>query len=441
MAYTLKAFYVIGSMVNNASGSVAPLGELSSFSLTFSKEHGFYTNPVTPSNTLVTFSSKKNDADIIIPGGFTDHIQTVMTKLMGIADNHGVTQYTRSDLLLELADALELEATAIDCGAVISSNTVWLPQYIQWTALDLPEDDNRITIWLSDAAFRGQYDEYEIAVIPPLANLEDFFLDAASIRAKLAAVTADDLTDRVQAAKLDKPETMVRWQNFKYVDPVNPLNTIDTVWTILNYGPAGDNPDAINDAFVEHALANSTKTRSQWQTIFPDIFKRTEFLVLPGWWRQAIEQPVPAAGIYSAIINLSADITELKNWVSAAMPEYTALQLNRAMATLTHNYRCLNVTFIGSIDNRENKFLISDWYSDYIPVSTTSIDFSRMSANTCKWANMLTEALIFAETWTESSTLPSNLRRLKRNGINFLVFAHNGINFLIYPANQSPYAP
>lgn len=439
MAYTLKAFLSVGPYINNAVGQTAKFCELSDLAQTFSKEKGQYISAEFPGRTLTSFSSLINSVAAPAPSGYTDSVHRVLNHALQIASINGNTAYTRDELLTQLVALTVAEADEFDCGLIVNDGVRWMPEWLSWKVKGQAESSNRVTVWLTDEAFRGQFDEYSITVIPPLSTIDAFFQSASNVLLNLQAVTADDHMDRVQEAKGSDPETAIRALTFKYVDPLNPTTRINAVWTVLVYGAAGDNPDAIKVALFDYILSHTTHTQAQWEVIFPDIFRRTEFLILPQWQKLAMEQRLPSAAIYSPVLDLNADVGMLKSWIARTFPEYPVTQLNKAMSALAHNYRSLNLVFVGAAKNRDNKFLISDWFADYIAVPTTSVDFSRMSQPTASWALRLSAALIIAESWTSTTTLPNDLRRLTRNGITMLVFTFENVNYLIYPRSAPAY--
>lgn len=441
MAYTLKAFLSVGPYINNAVGQTAKFCELSDLANTFSKEKGQYTSNAFPGRSLVSFSSMLNDVAASAPIGFTDSVHRVLNHALVKSATSGTMPYMRAEFLEQMLIEAGNEATDFDCGLIVGDGDRWLPEWISWTAKGQADVINRVTVWLTDEAFRGQYTEYQITVIAPLLNIDDFFLPASQVALALQSVTADEQMDRVQEAKGGEPETAIRALTFNYVDPLNATTRISAVWTVLIYGANGDNPDAIKIALFDYILAHSTHAQADWELIFPDIFRRTEFLVLPEWNKLAIEQRTPVSAIYSPILDLNADVALLKSWVTRNFPEYTTAQVNRAMCCLPHHYRSMNLIFVGASKNRDAKYLISDWFADYINVSSTSIDFSRMSSSTMQWALRLASTLIIAENWTSTSALPSNIRRLTRNGITFLVFTYENVNYLVYPRLSAAYAP
>ena len=87
---------------------------------------------------------------------------------------------------------------------------------------------------------------------------------------------------------------------------------------------------------------------------------------------------------------------------------------------------------IANPDTRDKKYSIKDWYPDYIPVTTASLEFNRMSDMTQDWVYLLHDALKAAEFYTKLNSTPRKLSLVKRNDKVYVCFTHKQIKFMIY---------
>ena len=142
-------------------------------------------------------------------------------------------------------------------------------------------------------------------MIPPITPLDGFFTASANVRALIDEVTYIDTINAIQTAKTINPETTLVGETYAYVDPTNQTNLIPTNWTLLIYGPAGNNIDAIQNALINYILANSTHTQAQWTQILPSLFKQTEFTLVPMWDQYAVPNRNQQSGVYSPLANAS----------------------------------------------------------------------------------------------------------------------------------------
>lgn len=439
MAVQIKGFMQAKQFLSNVVGEVATYGELSNHSISFAKEKGYYGLDTYPGKTLVTFTSLKDDKKVYLQPAYVKNIFKVVQFVLDKCEANGIVETFRTVLLNQMAESLAADGDKFDLGLMAPDATRWLPEWISWRIPTQDGGNNSIVIWLKDEAFQNQYDDYEITVVPPLPRLDDFFLPPTQVKQRLDAMTYEMEMDAVQAAKVKDPETVIRGMIYPWHNPLDVRQTIDTRWTVLIYGAAGDNPDAIQDALIKHILENSTHPESEWTVMFPDIFKRTEFLFMPGWFKLAIEQREAIAGIYSPLVDTYADVNRVRTWVTKNQPDYTAAHLNKATMTFTHNYRTVSVIVVGGPKNRDDKFKMIDWWPDYISIANTNPDFTRMQQITCDFANKVTEAIIFAETWQDGQPLKYGLRKVKRNGKYWLTFNTQRISYLFWPRANGNY--
>lgn len=88
---------------------------------------------------------------------------------------------------------------------------------------------------------------------------------------------------------------------------------------------------------------------------------------------------------------------------------------------------------IGSNQNVAGTRQILDLFPDYVPISTSSMDFARMQQSTKDWSTMIETMLLTAETMDAYSTIPSNMRRVTRGAANslYLSSTFNNIQYLM----------
>ncbi|TXI11115.1 MAG: hypothetical protein E6Q68_06880 [Polynucleobacter sp.] len=438
--YTLKGFMNVGPLTNNSIGQNASYGELSTQAQTYSREKGVYQRPLlSPDLTLISFMSKDTAGQrIVVPQVIVDNSITILKSIYNKSNNASGQLYNDT-WLIDLIAEFSTVAQDFEMGAVEQYNTKWLPEWVSWKFKTTDPDltDNYIRIWLKDESFRNQYDEYDIVVIPPITPVDDFFKQVDLLIAEINEVTPEERTQNVQLAKvklpdnIPYPETIIRTETFQYTDRFANQQGVHvsflTTWDVLIYGAAGDNVDSVKEAIADHVLANSSHTREEWMEILPDLFKRTEFVIWPSWNKYAIPNLITQAGIQSPVNELTSSI----DFMLTKLPGYPSLHVRQYVASFTHPYRSLNINLCGGPENKDNKFKITDYFPDYIAVSSTSIDYNRMDALTMAWANLLSTTLIAAETITQFNTIPQGMRRLVRDGNLYLTFSYKKVNYLV----------
>lgn len=431
---TLKGFAIHEQLADNTPGVVSKIGEISTQSLTYSRDKGYYNNAGAPAVGLVSFLAKRDDAAIRLPVGVANQAILIAKYVYDktITSSNPIYQ---DELLNDLIDHFAAEADNFACGDIVQddSGRYYAPAWVSWQSKTAGEE-NRIKIWMSDPAFMAQYDEYAITVIPPMENLNDFFRPGNDVEVLLKARTYPEEVALIQAAKDGKPETIVRAEVYDYVDPFNNAHRVPSKWTVLIYGAAGDNIDTIKDALVDYILENSDHTRDEWKDILPDLFRRTEVVMMPLWSQYAIPNRVTQEGIYSPFVQAAPAMALLKTLV----PDYAGSHVDTYGSFFGHTYRSLVVAAIGGPENRDDKFRLVDFYPDYISVSTASVDFIRMSAATRAWAIALDQMIQVAEKMGDFTDIPIGMTRLTRNGALFLVKSIDNVHFLVAAKKNFP---
>lgn len=426
--FVQKGFISNTTFANNTPGVVAQLGELSSNSMTFSREKGLYSDNVAAKNlTLTTFTSKDGVTPIAVPPLLVAQILEIANTIYASTLGGQIT--IDPTLMLEnLLTTYEGRAEDFRSGNIISDGVHALPEWLSWKSdADPAYADNFVKIWFIDQSFQQQYDEYEIIVVPPFDLLNKFFLSGTQVELFLTSVTSSEKMDRLQAAKEGYPETVARINTYTYIDPVNVNHVVPSDWGVLIYGAAGDNVDSIKDALMAYILANSTYLRPDWTNILPDIFKRTEFILLPLWDQYAIPNRQIETGIYSQQIHMATAVAKMKQYAT----QYPGAHIDLHVMAMGHPYRSLGILSIGSPDNRNSQFELSDVFPDLISVTSTSVDFSRMNLVTQEWASLLATMLVEAEKMSAFTTIPTGMMKVTRDGILYLTKSYKNINYLV----------
>ena len=442
--YKLKGFMAIESLVLNDEGAISPIGELSTYALTFAKDKGMYTSVSAPLLTLYSFHSALDTPDapaMPVPLLISEHAFNMVDWLYHKQMAPGAP-ILRQALLGDLIQQYLSSTTGLNCGELIEVTTgVWLPEWVSWKLVDVdgssPAHDNEVIIWLSNDAFIAQYDNSSITVVPPLRLLDVFFGEKSAIVAALAARPLSQTMLDVQAAKEGFPETVVAAESFDWVDPANPATRISTNWTFLIYGAAGDNEDSIREAIRAYIAANSTHTEAEWKAIFPDIYKNTEFLIFPRWHNYAVADRVLQEGTYSPVVNMRQELIWLKQRLTEANG-YSAAFVENHTTALPCNYKSLALLITPGPDNRNAIFDILRVYPDIINVPTSDTLFELMAYATKEWLLGLNRLLVVAEKATAYSSLPSGMHRLVRHGVMYITGRFNTISYLVATKGTTP---
>jgi hypothetical protein len=421
----VKGFVTINQFVNNTPGLISPLGELSTWSRTYSKEKGEYQNPDVPGFKLTTFKSiTGNDVETPVTTNLAKQILEVVNDCVIYATSH-IRPYNSIDFKNNILTNFYLKVTDLHIGDFVDNGTIALPEWVSWTSAD--NAGTLVRVWLADLAFQDQYDESTIVVVPPMENIDHFFNAYNIALTELNARTSSQLTDKIQLLKNGHPETYIRLMDFNFINRLDSAQINPSTWGAIIYGKIGDNIDNIKDAMIEYVLSHSVHSKAEWEAILPDLFKRTEFIMMPRWDKVSIPNLTIAANLYSSML----DPRECINFAKAVVDFYDQVYVENNTIIFPFDYKAISLVSVNGITNSGNNRTLNGLFPDYIPVNTSSPDFSRMSLKTRDWMLYLQELLIAAETVTPFTSVPLNVRKQYKGGKLFVSGMYDNVNYLV----------
>lgn len=431
--YRFKGFVTVDHLANNNANSVSAIGEISPYSLTFAKDVKHHASSCN-AYTLLEFTSKDTEIGrITAPIGIVEKSIEIAAWIIN-RQTALLTVETLSEFKAALINQFQASCSNIDSGVMVQAgNGKNYPEYFTFSLSNHPTD-NQNTIWLSDNSFKLNYDDYEIVIVPPITNLELFFGTYQTAVNEINRRTFIDSMDLIQATRNGYPETILTAEEYYFINPNNPSNRTKTNWTIMVYGPAGNDVDLIKDALIDYIQRNSTRTENQWKQIFPDIFKSTEFLIYPRWHNYAIEEMVIQAGIYSPVVNPIKEVNYLKD----ILPTFNPDHIENHTLIMGFPYKSIALSIISHFENRDDLFDLTDLYPDIINVSNTSLDFNRMSLITKGFLEKLATMIYVAESLDQYTELTSGYRRVERDGITYITVRYDNVRFMVSSKATTP---
>lgn len=424
-------FGSIARLVDNAPGSNSALGELSTWSQTYTKNKGEYTDAAIPGIRLNTFSVKGEGDDGEQTLSYSEYSIPLLT--IKAALDYAVNTPAPIDPQ-DFRDAVQAEMfssiESLEFGELVNNGSTTMPSWMKFTAK--VGDKNVYTIWLADEAFSVQYPEFQITVIPPLPDLTKLYGPWQAAVNAMATWTNVKLMEQVQAAKDLHPETYVRYFEFDFVNRTNNTQKKATPWYILVYGEAGNNDDAIKDAIIDYLVKETGQDESVWEKIFPELFKRTEFILYPRWDLTSIPNMSTLTGLYSPFLGIK-DSTE---YAIRNTPFYPEQHIKDHSFIFPVTYKGVSIVGINGNNNIDEQKDMRAVWKDYIPVPTTSPDFQRMEVATQEWVHFMIRLVETAENATWSSALPQGIRRVRRGDLWYLASNHNKGNYVVAMRNN-----
>lgn len=422
--YLVKGFGINASTAINTPGVVNFFGEPSTQALTYSKEKGFYKNPTISNVSLLTFLCEEDGEAKALPDPQAHHAVSVIAYIYNKVISTKNTGYLILTLLQELNQEFTGEGSGFVGGLIEFESGYYVPEWIEWRH---DASDTTFKIWFIDRVFLNQYDEHILSFAAPFITLDSFFSGGVAVEQMLAAITPNDIVSKIQDIKGTDPETFISLETYDYIDPFNDQRVIPTHWGVLGYGIAANNIDLIKEELIEFILSNSSRSREDWAEILPDLFKRTEFMMIPLWDQYAIEPRITTPGIYSPIASIKDTITLAKT----LLVSYSPFHIEENMTLMGFPYKSVAVASIGNATNRNGWVNIAAVYPDFISVTSTSLDFNRMSERTKLWSVMIHELISIADSTTPSSSIPLTISRIERDGILYLSRMFDNIQYLV----------
>lgn len=421
----VQGFVTKAQHINNQAGQVAEFFELSPIGLTYSRNRGEYQHTNYPNFTLHTFVGR--DTTTQEPYLLTSMdtaavfalVNSMVTYLQGLPVPKSYAYFTQY-MLANYHESIK----AFEYGQMHEGSDMVLPEWISFTTLW----DVEFKLWLVSDAFVNQFAYYEIVVCPPIPDVDAFFLNYAETATRLKAITPAALMDTIQEKKGQLPETVTRILNFPYYNRNNLNQFTESHWGVLIYGAAGDNVDAIKAAITEYLVEESTHPQTDWTVLLPGIFKRTEFLFFPRWDQIAVPNLSALSALYKSVL----EPMEVLDYVQRNHPDnLSATEVANRTALMPFDYKALMVAVVTGETNDADKRKLENFFKDYLPLSTSELDFNRMQIQTREWVVRMVALLSLAETATEYSTIPQPFRRTQRGNQLFLSFQQDNVNYLV----------
>lgn len=428
----IKGFVEIASLIKNEPNALSLIGELSTHSKTYALDIQTWSSTAHPELDLSLFHCERDNELVAAPQEVVDQLlqlcQWLRDESIGGGFNGNETSFQN-----KLLDNMDTLIEDVQVGDMVS-NTVgntWLPSFIIFKLRGIGED-NFIRLWFADEAFQQQYDEFHVKVVHPLATIDLVFSDAETLRTKLLEETPGERRFREETVRDNKPYTFSDVISFDWSNPIDPDNKVTLSWVVLIYGIAGRNIDVVRNAIIDSVLTDSTRGREDWSNFVPDLFKRTEFIIIPYWDNYAIPNQVAETGIFSPTVR-PKDIVPI---TKVFAPEYLDGHIAEYVTTSVLYHRSISIMVIGGPDNRDMIYRLDEKFPDLFVISSINVEIGRMSRRTRDFLMMLESLVILAETVTEYSNIPLNVTRLTRNGVTYLVRSFENVQYMVVTASS-----
>lgn len=422
--HIIKGFVSINSRAVADHDRTSVIGQLTARSRTFAREKSVYSKNTDEDLTLTVFSSvtSANVKEDLTQGEVDASLELASWVDSYIRDN-GVNSNSE-DFKTTLAQRFpDYQDWAVGDMLVITDNH--FPESIEW--VDPNNDSSRFTLWFSDASFQAEYDVYEILVVPPTANVDDLLESHVNVQGYLAEYDVTRQIDRANDLAGIYPYTALRSQSYTWQDADDGTLQLDINWYTIIYGPAGDRRERIQDAIIEYVNGRTTGTDEQWQSVLPDLFSPTEFMLIPLWDQFSVPSQNLLPGIHSPFAQHERQLALTKT----ILPDFEEAHITTNLSFTGTLYRSLGMLTIGSPNNRDLIYRLEEHFPDYMLVSTSSTDFARISPKTQGFITLLYRIMAASENLGPEYDLPLDMVVKDRDGKRFVASSYQGIYFLV----------
>ena len=428
--YILKGFMSMPSLADDGYQKTGEFGELSTHLQTFTRDMRNYAITAQPDVELFVFRCIDEMENRTNPSAsFREQLlafgQWVYSQLITSA----IPPDRNKPAFIQTITAQFPMMSNISVGEILESSTTagrHCPDYVQFKILD-GSYQYQVQLWFSDGAMVRQYDHFEVFVIPPVPEIRGLINTKPNVWALLQQQTSDFLINRMQSIIGSNPQTVLHSYPLTWHDPEDFNATIPTKWTVIIYGAAGNDDEAIKEKIKEYIADNSDYTK--WPEIYPELYTETEFAFFPMWNKIALDGNALQIGIYSPL----ASIKDIKAMAKTYLPSgyqktgmTTDQFLDANLFSGTANYRTIAFGTVGNPNNKDGKTTLQDLYPDVnLALSTTDNDFGRMSLTTQEFCTKFHEALDVAREYDPSEPLDPAYTRMTRRGNYFVAFKFN----------------
>lgn len=436
---SIKGFISIGVLANNAVAQTAIFGELSDLARTYSKTKSEFVDVVNYPNVRLDAFSTKNGAgsDYTPNSAMAGHILSVASWVFAQHQSSNIPSNASKATFIGNLEIQFPLMTNIVINEILdgSPSTKRMPDFIQWH-YDDSGVDTVVKIWFSDARFKTQYDEYTIYVIPPITPINQLNNTVSVVNALLANVTRSSILNTANTLIAGQPPTSIQSSSVVWNDPGVGVGTINTEWTLVIYGIAGQDADNIKNAIREYISTNSVLTN--WADIYPSLYAENEFTLIPLWNDSA----VPEAGLDVELFRGAVRTGTLHSIATARIPPaysqsvILSSYLTNQLVVLSAFFRSLTVLALGNPNNVNGEFDFLAKYPDYLTSITSSPDWLRMTLNTRDFTVKLNDALEKAITMTNISAIPVGYTRVIKNSRVYLAFTYGSFTYLVLTKNS-----
>ena len=440
----IQGFIKIPELADNTPQAVSLFGELSPISLTFTRDlRNFALPALYPSVEFVSFHTVDATSEPIAVseiisklclavGNWIFHqsqdkqiptnseklafIQSVVTEFSAFINSYG----------------LGAPVTAVEVGTIMDTTVPGkrLPDYISFKY----DDDVKpysIKLWFNDTKFQAQYNNFSMVILPPVGAVDSLNGTTAQVSTLLTSLTKTQVINQINVVTNQNPATTIYPIRLRWHNPLNVTSTLETEWLAVIYGKAGIDNDAVKDGIRTYISNNSGTTN--WTSIYPDLYAESEFIIVPFWDQLSTPENGYDEGLYRSALtkkNLKRIETQKLPASYNTVTDFETYKENHLVVAAS-SYRSIMFYSLGNPNNTGGVFNFLQAFPDYMGISTSSPDFSRLKLKTQNFVVMLNETLHKAREYNQTKGVPLGYSLSIKGNREYLGFDYEGFTYYV----------
>jgi hypothetical protein len=430
---SIKAFVTYDPFIDNTSGVVSSIYELSDIGSTYAIEKQQYYNTNDSRYSLYVF---KITGATLLGQADSDLILNIVKEFSAYLTNN--VYATKQQAILDFTTSFNTNnpttpISDLTYSNVITSQGIKAPDYVSFTVNDI-----QASIWLSDDAFRTFYPDYEIGFVLPFDNFTSLVNSPSNFLSALDAFDLVEFNNRIDQAKAEHPPTVTKILNIPYQVP-NTTTLRDCYFAFNIYGIQGTYDYILKLELYDYLVNTLGLSGPYIESIFPSILNINEFFILPRWERMALPSYIGQNGINSQItlaFNQPFDVDKYLTVYRDSNNNVDIPYLSANTYNVPYDYNNILLHIVNGYYSEANLKDFKEYYSDLITVTSTHPDFSRMSTRTQNLVTLLENMLQIADS---DSPVEMFNKLVNNTNYTFNIINRDGIEYLSSFYDQHQY--
>lgn len=426
---TIRGYISMPALSDNRANVVAKFGEFSTKVNTFTRDPQHFSADNLPGADFVALFSEENNNPWVIP---TDIGMQILTIGKWVYDQYLANLIPRNTSKAAFIAALTKQFPLMKnfavgellAGAASNKN---MPDYIRCNI----GDAHAVQIWFADSSIKAQYDDYEVNVLPPVADVKMFNNHLSAVQTAIMTRTLAEIRRLAEAVIGEDPPTYDTTYQLTWKDPTGTGATLEVSWTVIGYGPMSIEEEAIKDAIKQYLTDKAPEI--DWSKIFPSLYSSSEFVIVPLWVQTSPVTVDVDNGSYSpfTMVNDCKTIATPRMPVGYGAATNISTHLNNYLQVFGFTWRSITLLAVGSPSNLATNRKLESIVPDMLNVPTTNGDWGRMSPATAEFIEKLTQCLEYARNFGPTSVAPNGFMKRISGGRIYLTFNHDEYKIMV----------